>query len=526
MRSSADTARRPVNVVVDSELRLRVAALPEPLLEQIVSDLTIPNRAREEAERRNQWGWQDLPESIELYHERFDDANEDWLDMPRGYAKWLKELLYAHDYRPRWVDRRQWQPGPEFGPAEFTYLVHQPECISSIIREQQGILKSPTGSGKTVIALGLIWEKHPAKSIILVDRINLVNQVVKRAREHFGVEVGVIGEGAWDEDHQIVVATVQTLWSKKLELLTNGFFDKWSVVILDECHHVTAEMYNGLVSLFSARYRFGLSATPDKTGDFELALCVLGDVFHEVPYEILEQLGIIMKPHVEVKETPFSFVYWPDHRVERNKKTGKVPECEVPGCKKSGKTPHGHRNNYQKLKEAIVEDYERNVMIANNIIELSGQGHHQLVISDQTGHLDAIGMHLLDRGLADKIFQLTGKLKGTPRERMIEEIEASAECVILSTIAGEALDIPVIDVVHLVWPTRNARKTEQNIGRGGRTHKDKVKAVVYDYADFNVNVLAGQFSSRLKGCYRELGLEVKGLKKKASKQGSLGRGLL
>jgi superfamily II DNA or RNA helicase len=280
-------------------------------------------------------------------------------------------------------------------------------------------------------------------------------------------------------------------------------------------------MYGGLVSLFPARVRVGLSATPDKTGDFLVAESILGDVFHEVPYEDLEELGIIVKPHVEVVETSFEFTYWPDHRVERNKKTGKVPPCEVPNCPKAGK-PHGHRNNYQKLKAAVVEDPQRSAIIADKVIELSGQGHHQLVVSDQTGHLDTIGTHLLDRGFADKIFQLTGKLKGSRREQMIAEIEASAECVILSTIAGEALDIPAIDVVHLVFPTRNAKKTEQNIGRGSRTHDGKVKSVIYDYADFNVNVLAGQFGSRLRGCYRPLELEVKGLKQK-KKAGGLGK---
>ena len=176
-------------------------------------------------------------------------------------------------------------------------------------------------------------------------------------------DIGQIGQGKWKEGARITVATVQTIWKKyKDGLLDDGFFDEWDCVIVDECHHVTAETIQVIVGSFNAKYRFGVSATPDRKDDkFEFALDVLGEVFWQDDEEELRAAGMLMRPLVRVIRTDFNHVYWPDHSSDENH------DCMTPGCRLSGKRPHEHRNNYQAVKTALVENEPRNWLIAETL---------------------------------------------------------------------------------------------------------------------------------------------------------------
>ena len=57
-----------------------------------------------------------------------------------------------------------------------------------------------------------------------------------------------------------------------------------------------------LMNRFGSRYRIGVSATPDKTGDFALATLVLGQIFHETKPEDCDNL---MRPTVVRVVTDF-----------------------------------------------------------------------------------------------------------------------------------------------------------------------------------------------------------------------------
>lgn len=494
---------RVVPVRVDTHLRVDANLLGHDLADKIIDELILDNPEHAEAKAKQQWGWEEIPAQHFMV-----ELDGDTLVMARGYALQLKLLLREHGIKVWWQDRTVWQRGEPMGFEQFDYLSHQPAAVKKITRHRQGIYKAPTGSGKTVTAIGFIWERMPERSIILVDRINLVDQWIDRIEQHMGIpreEIGRIGEGEWTEG-RVTVATVQTLHRHRKRLQDEGWFYKWSVMILDECHHVTAQTLLELVQMFPARFRLGMSATPDKTGIFEIALNALGEVFYETTHDELRRLGLLVEPEVRVVQTGFDFTYWPDHTAD------KKGNCDKPGCK--SRVPyHRHRNNYMQLKSALVNDHDRNMLVMNNIAEGYQQGAVQLVITDQTTHIEAMMQEFVASYGAwipeDHVHVLIGKQKGKKRQQIINTIETVSEPhIIFSTIAGEALDIPIIAHVHLVFPTRNPRKTEQNIGRGTRMHDDKGDSLIFDYVDVNVPVLVGQFRSRRWKCYEPLGLQV------------------
>jgi superfamily II DNA or RNA helicase len=503
---------RTVEIVIDSALRVDGNMLGSDLVNEIFDQLVVPNPDWEYYRKRADKGFwvPDIEKEFEL-----GELDGDTVVLPRGFAQELKSVLAENNIRPRWIDRRVWKRGKAYGRDEFHYREHQPQAVRQIIRHQQGVYEAGTGSGKTVVVCGVLWETSPRRSLILVDRINLVDQWIERIDEHIGYnKIGRIGEGEWNEG-RITVATVQTLHKHIDALIEDNWFDDWHLVCLDEVHHGSAATINALIQRFPARIRFGVSATPDKTGDFRLIRYGIGEIFHQTNTDQLREAGVLVEPKIQVVNTEFDIPYWGDHVANRD------GECDVPWCKNS-KPGHRHQNNYVKVKQELVVNRPRNELIAKYII--ANEGHPQLVITSQTKQIDALLEVILEKGTpSENVYVITGKATARQRREIFSRLAEQDSWVLLSTVAGEALDVPKIDRIHLVFPTQNDRTVEQNIGRGGRVYEGKEDVIVFDYADTLMPVFAKQFNKRRWRCYERLELEVIGGNKVKKQSKGLGR---
>jgi superfamily II DNA or RNA helicase len=496
-----------IPTVIDSHLRVDGNMIGHDLAGQIFDELTILNPEWVEAKRRNAWDLEAIPKWIILGELGTGTAtNGDEVVMPRGYAKEYKLLLRQHGHRVWWLDRRKWKRGSPFGFEEFHYRDHQPAAVRALIKHQQGIYEAPTGSGKTTVGCALIWQLHPRKTHILVDKKELIYQWKRMLVQHAGVPeemIGQIGDGKWDE-RRITVCTVQTLRKRQPP---QEFYDDVDLMILDECHHVTADSIRELVQRYRSRIRIGMSATPDRQDDrFNVALDILGDVVYSDAEDELREAGIITAPKVYRIRTNFNFAYWGDHHSNRH------GDCDKPGCKITSK--HAHKNNYQKLIYALEADRRRNALVASAVLAQVKTGKHfHLVISDHVEHLKAL-VAAYERaarslnGTRPPTYFLTGKTPRAQRRKMIEELLTLNNAVLFSTVAKEALDIPQIDRIYLPYPGKQPAATEQKIGRGTRVVAGKGETYILDFADLNVQVLARQFRNRRYKVYDKLGLEV------------------
>lgn len=495
---------RVVPVTVDNMLRLDGNLIGHDLAEQIFDELTIHNTAKDVAKRAHRWGWEQLIDDFQL-----GELDGDTVVMPRGYAYQLKLLLRENDLRVEWIDKRQWRRGASLnGDGKLSLRPHQRKAARQIIRHQQGIYEAPTGSGKTVTCIGVIAEKNPRRTLVLVDQLGLLHQWREEIARWLGMnidDVGQIGQGKWNEGARITVATVQSIWKR---IPDDDWYDRFDCVIVDECHHVPAETIQTIVGSFNAKMRFGVSATPDRQNDkFEFALNVLGEVFHQDDEEALRKAGVLMEPVVQVIRTDFDFYYWPDHDSDEDH------ECMVPMCKLHGKREHSHRNNYANLKTALVEDHDRNMLVTETVwYNVQGGDHHHLIVSDEIRQLDALytvllGNHSHAQGLPP-VFVMTGKVTGKKREQIKREISQAPAAIVFATVAKEGLDIPKIDRIYMPFPVSNAKKTQQWIGRGTRMAEGKADTWIFDFFDVNIPLLKKQFRSRRFGCYDKLGIEV------------------
>lgn len=148
-----------------------------------------------------------------------------------------------------------------------TLRPYQKEAIQIMDKALEGgkrkmLLVMATGTGKTdVIALYLkrLFEAGIANRVLfLVDRISLGVQTKEVFDEILKDHSSTLLYGGRPKDEsEMVISTLQTLYSQ-LSSLTSGYFD---VVISDEAHRAIFGIYNAVLSHFDA-IRIGLTATP------------------------------------------------------------------------------------------------------------------------------------------------------------------------------------------------------------------------------------------------------------------------
>lgn len=458
-----------ISATLDHKIRTSLAGLPEGAAMSIAEALSIPNLAKFEAQKQGVWGWQRMPDTIDLY-----EISNGQLIMPRGFAHSFTEGMEMMGHEVRWTDERTYESlftiGNKIDPRP-----HQGPALDAILLHEQGIYKAPAGSGKTVTVLMAI-RKAATRSIVIVNTKDIVWQWIERTTEYLGEHfpIGQIGDGIFDVSPYLTIATAQTLHRRFDALEAEGFFDLFGFVCLDECHHATADTYNKILNRFSSRYRIGVSATPDKTGDFALATNVLGPVFHTTHER---DVPALMKPTIVKVPTKFGF----------------------------GFRGGGRSNNYQQMLDALINNLDRNEQIVQLIME--NAGHHQLLVSKRLAHLDLLRDMLFDRGFPDPIVTITGQDDNDARKEAKALAEVSP-CLVLSTLADEAMDIPRLDRLHLPFPQKNAGLVTQQVGRVGRKHDEKADALVFDYADMNVGPLEKQWRVRRFEVYEPRGYKI------------------
>lgn len=478
-------------VICEVSNQVLLQNLPVNIKERIRETLSIDNPERENAKKQKIPGWFNIPKKIHLFIEE-----EDGLIVPRGILPYLEVFLETMSLD---VDYRRNEADVQCGVPQMLSELrpHQHSAVQDICDFKTGIYEAPPGSGKTVTALAAIASVQQ-RALVIVNTTNIAAQWADRCERFLGFRPGIIGDGEWDESQPITIALNQTL-SSRLDKLPKEWFESWGFVCLDECHHVTASTFFQVVNAFPSKWRIGVSATPDRdNGLLEVAYSVLGPIIHKTAKQELIDQGFLIKPSVVRVYTDFEHEYWSTHYADDS--------CEIPGCDKIGK--HRHQNNYQQVLSALASDPQRNRIIALAIAKNATCAN--LVLSKRLEHLKALRRAVIDTGAFDKdrLFMLTGKENTDERMRVAAEAELGS-CVVFSTIADEALDIPRLDRLYLVWPTKNSAVIRQQVGRVERFDSRKESATVYDFVDKNIEPLHKQWIKRSIDVYAADGLSIR-----------------
>jgi len=137
------------------------------------------------------------------------------------------------------------------------------------------LIQAPVRFGKTIL-LTYLLTKLKKKTLILVDKTLLVEQMVSDINEYSTLSVGVLG--ASGDTYDVTVATFQFL--NKNPKILKAISKEFGVLAVDELHVSAATTYEAIINTFPVECRLGLTATPTRSSDklTEVLTDLFGDV--------------------------------------------------------------------------------------------------------------------------------------------------------------------------------------------------------------------------------------------------------
>jgi superfamily II DNA or RNA helicase len=391
--------------------------------------------------------------------------------LPRGCLAEATACLADHKVT---VDLRDERCVGTSIEAEFQGCLrsYQEEAVASIVANDDGILCAPTAFGKTAVAAWLI-AKRKVNTLVLVHRQQLLDQWHERLTMFLGLPVhtvGQIGGGKSDRTGFIDVAVIQSLHRKDE---VKDFVAEYGHVIVDECHHISAFIFEQVMRKVKARYVVGLTATPARK-----------DGHHPIIYMQCGPIRFNMSARTMTETTPF------DHKVVPRHTDFHMP-AEMTDL------------TIQDVYAALVNDSARNALIAADLKSALEAGRSPLLLTGRKEHLEFFAGAV--QGLARHVFVLKGGMGKKQRRTTAEALAAVAETdsrVILATgsYIGEGFDDARLDTLFLAMLISWKGTLQQYVGRLHRLHDGKRVVQVYDYVDPNVAMLARMYERRLRKC--------------------------
>lgn len=384
---------------------------------------------------------------------------------------------------------RDWLPGIELWD-------HQWDAVHALLTHKRGVVKSPTGSGKTediFTAASFLWETKQWRSLILVPKKGLLNQTYERACEYFDdwITIGMAGDGKRIEGN-IVVATGQTLqkWrstrTKKRGMVPadpwlRELVKTYEVLFLDECHRASSDMWYDIAMNSGAQRRYGFSGTPIKDSEIDdmKLIGATGPIVFDVEATGLIEAGLAAKPKILMVMS--EAVSGPDISDEVEHEAEQMRERDVKKRKLKLK-----RNLKRKVKKApepnkyriayrlgVMLNDKHNAAVVRAAQWMIEHDRKTLLLCRYKEHFDILA-ELLEASNTNFI-GVWGKSDNSDRANAKEMLGNGTVKLVLATgIWDEGEDIPGVDGLVLAEGVAANTNSRQRIGRGMRGDTEDV----------------------------------------------------
>lgn len=393
--------------------------------------------------------------------------------FPGGLVERVVTILEANDIEPKLImdDPREF-PGVRMNLSGVDRRDYQDEAVESVLMARRGVLRAPTGAGKTAIEVRVIYG-HRRRAVIVVPTIDLMLQTKRFLEEHLDVEggIGQLGGGVVDP-REVTIATVRTMakvvsvayesyeygeYDDKDETAVNphelrAWVDGIATLIVDEAHILGAQVIYDIATKLTAPNKYGFSASPWRDDGADLMIeGATGPMLYRIGTKELVDGGWLVPPIISVEDTKG---LW------------------VPGAWESSEFAKAY-------KQEIVENPIRNELVAEKATNF---GIPTLVLVKQVNH-----GRMLESLIPESLF-LSGKATGHEREEAYNDMRAGRlRRIIATSIADMGLDLPICQGLVLAGGGKSSTRHLQRIGRVARPYSGKDHARVWDFDDTHVH---------------------------------------
>ncbi|MEO6776263.1 MAG: DEAD/DEAH box helicase family protein [Kofleriaceae bacterium] len=338
---------------------------------------------------------------------------------------------------------------------------------------ERGVIALPTGTGKTLTAIGAIAALGVATLVLVPTRV-LLDQWARALGEAWPFPIGRLGDG----DHVVAPITVATYasaigWAPRIG-------DAFGLVVVDEAHHVGAWCPREVFDMVVAPARLGLTATPPEPGGaldaavgpvvYALGIAdLIGDALAAFDLETVRaQLDAGERETYRTRRGQFNTAY---ARFARGR----------PGASWREFVAHASTSRDGRAALAAwrasraVLAFPQAKRAAVKALLARHAGERMLIFTSDNATAYAIARELL-------VNPVTCEIGRRERAEMLRRFRSGEAPVLVSAqVLDEGLDVPEADVAIVVGGTASARRHVQRIGRVLRSRLGK-RARVYELA--------------------------------------------
>jgi superfamily II DNA or RNA helicase len=332
------------------------------------------------------------------------------------------------------------------------------EVERTLHNRNKNLVVAATGTGKTVISAfdykRFRDENKSAKLLFLAHRKEILLQSVEKFQgilrdNNFG-ELWV--DGLVPDSYEYIFASVQTINNRLDEInLSPEYFD---FIIIDECHHLTANSYRGILNYFKPKVLLGLTATPERMDG--------GDIQEDFHNRIAAEIRL---PEALNRKLLCPFQYFGiTDSIDLSKvgwERGRYVASELSSV---------YTANDRRVREIIdaIEKYTKDI-----------NDNRTLGFCVTIEHAKFMAEKFCMAGLkADYLTSANNQNRALVKSQLLNK---EINYLFVVDIFNEGVDIPEIDTVLFLRPTESLTIFLQQLGRGLRLAENKDCLTVLDF---------------------------------------------
>jgi len=412
-----------------------------------------------------EWNRNQAEEYAREYYEQEGESGVEWwqiFNVPRSLIQHIETASTTVTVEPEKIEQKV-----------LEVRDYQMQAIETWKRMRRGVVVMPTGTGKTYVALRVIFDalaSNPKTHVaVIVPLIELAQQWRKRMRE-FGLYATLY----YGEEKRISRVTIFVINSAYLNMRLLRLFD---LIVIDEIHHLKGENFQRIIHEIRDKDVLGLTATPE-----------LGSLQHFIPiifrmsYNEARQKGAI----VDIDVVPIYVDMTPEEKSEYLEIEEKMENIAklIEKLRDSEDKEDKAELEELELRYRILADKRKRLMSRieekrRRVVEIakSHEGEKIIVFTESIESAEAIKHELVSNGVRAETYH--SQKPDNVRKRILATWGKAFSVLVTVRALDEGIDVPEVSVGIIVASGTSTRQITQRLGRILRPAPGKEKATLY-----------------------------------------------
>ncbi|WP_119326785.1 DEAD/DEAH box helicase [Companilactobacillus musae] len=370
-----------------------------------------------------------------------------------------------------WIDeyRSDWQPNYPTSKKKRTNKLGQIipnqmqepalqalKHLRDVQHAKKGLVVAATGTGKTYLAAFDVQQFQPKRLLFVVHREQILRKAMSSFQEILGgpdSDYGILSGNQKNLNARYLFATINMVSKKSIcEQLGADAFD---YIIIDEAHRVGQNnldeketMYQRLMNFYKPQFMLGMTATPERTDGT--------NVYEYFDYNLAYEISLLDSLDHDLL-TPFHYIGVTDYE-----KDGEVIDDKT------------------SLKYLISDERVNYIIAKTNYYGPRNDAVHGLIFVSRIAEGRELAAKLTNKGITAQFVSAEDTVEA--REKAVHRLtKGELQYIITVDIFNEGVDIPILNQIVMMRPTKSSIIFLQQLGRGLRKFANKEYVTILDF---------------------------------------------